>query len=301
MQKKSKELMKWSPSENLRAIAGLCKVFNKRRVYEVFGEYCGLTEHILRERKAHAWLYYEDDTLSGFALGRRRRATVQVGEAFVFEEVWGPCDGNTTELGVLGRKDQDRAFEFKNSVCSLDSRVPMVLRAATDNQFAHAVARQLNVRWVNGLVIAEKRLEGKFRLSIPAGYKLRMFEDGDESCMPEIHREAFDEKIPVEEYRAWATAANCRTVIATHRGNLVGFIIAEKRRCGSLGDFNIVVKPAHQHRGVGSALLKASFNVFLEMKVKRVIADYLMLNAHAHSLYYKHGFRPKRTYNYFLM
>jgi ribosomal protein S18 acetylase RimI-like enzyme len=293
--------MKWSPSENLRTIAGLCEFFNKKRVYEIFWEYCGLTEEILRERKAYAWLYYEDDLLSGFALGRKRRATIKIGETFVFEEVWGPCDGNTTELGVLGRKDQKRAFEFKKSVCSSDSKLPTVLRAATDNQFAHMLARQLKVKWVNGLVIAEKKLESKFKLSIPAEYKLRMFEDGDESCMSEIHKEAFDEKIPLEEYRAWATAANCHTVIATHRGNLVGFIIAEKRRCGSLGDFNIAIKPAHQHRGVGSALLKASFNIFLEMKVKKVIADYLMLNTHAHILYYKHGFRPKRTYNYFLM
>jgi ribosomal protein S18 acetylase RimI-like enzyme len=301
MQEKMKGLMEWSPSENLRAIAELCEVFNKKRVYEIFWEYCGLTEQILKERKACAWLLYENGRLSGFALGRKRRATVQIGEAFVFEEVWGPCDGNATELGVLSRKDQQRVFEFKKSVCSLNSKLPRVLRAATDNQFAHVVARQLKVRWVNGLVIAEKKLESKFKLSIPAEYKLRMFEDGDESCMSEIHREVFDEKIPLEEYRAWATGANCRTVIATHQGNLVGFIIAEKRRCGSLGDFNIAIKTAHQDRGLGSALLRASFNIFLEMKVKKVIADYLMLNTHAHILYYKHGFRPKRTYNYFLM
>lgn len=301
MQEYPKGLMKWSPSENLRTIAGLCEVFNKDKIYEIFWEYCGLTEEALRERRAYAWLYYEDDVLSGFALGRKRRATVQIGEAFVFEEVWGPCDGNSTELGVLSRKDQKRAFEFKKSVCSLDSKLPTVLRAATDNQFAHIVARQLKARWVNGLVIAEKKLESKFELSIPAEYKLRMFEDGDQSCMSEIHREAFDEEISLEEYRAWATAASCQTVMATHRGKVVGFIIAEKRRCGSLGDFNIAIKPAHQHRGVGSALLKAAFNIFLEMQVKKVIADYLMLNTHAHILYYKHGFRPKRTYNYFLM
>ena len=159
MQENSKGLMKWSPSENLRTIAELCEVFNKHKVYEIFWEYCGLTEEILRERRAYAWLYYENDMLSGFALGRKRRATVQIGEAFVFEEVWGPCDGNTTELGALSRRDQKRAFEFKKSVCSLDSKLPTVLRAATDNQFAHMVARQLKARWVNGLVIAEKKLK----------------------------------------------------------------------------------------------------------------------------------------------
>jgi GNAT superfamily N-acetyltransferase len=292
--------MKWSPSENLHIVAKLCEVFNKNKIYEIFWEYCGLTEETLRERKASAWLYYEDDVLRGFALGRRR-ASVQVGEVFVFEEVSGPCDGNTTELGVLSRNDQKRAFEFKKSVCSLDSKLPTILRAATDNQFAHTMARQLKAKWVNGLVIAEKKLGNKVKLTIPTEYKLRNFEDGDQSCMSEIHREAFDEEISSEEYRKWATAVNCRTVIATHRGRPSGFIIAERRHCGSLGDFNIAIKPAHQHRGVGSALLKATFNIFLEMKVKKVITDYLMLNRHAHLLYYKHGFRPKRTYNYFLI
>jgi ribosomal protein S18 acetylase RimI-like enzyme len=299
MLENSKGLMKWSPSENLHTIAKLCEVFNKDKVYEIFWEYCGLTEEILRERKASAWLYYEDDVLRGFALGRRRRAALQIGEAFVFEEVWGPCDGNTTELGVLSRKDQKRAFEFKKSVCSLDAKLPTVLRAATDNQFAHMVARQLKTKWVNGLVIAEKKLENKVTLSIPTEYKLRNFEDGDQSCMSDIHRETFNEELSPEEYRAWATATNCHTIIATHRDNLVGFITVEKRRCGSLGDFNIAIKPEHQNRGIGSALLKAAFNIFLEMKVKKIIADYLMLNTHAQSLYYKHGFTPKRTYNYF--
>jgi ribosomal protein S18 acetylase RimI-like enzyme len=90
-------------------------------------------------------------------------------------------------------------------------------------------------------------------------------------------------------------------IIATYCKKPIGFIIAEKRRCNSLGDFNIAVKPCHHNKGVGSALLKAAFNVFIDMNVQRVIADYLMLNAPAHRLYQKHRFKPKRIYNYFLM
>jgi ribosomal protein S18 acetylase RimI-like enzyme len=301
MKRNSKELMEWVPSESMQTIARLCETFNKDRVYEVFWEYCRLTEEILRERGAFAWLYHENNVLSGFAVGRKRRVVAHLGEAFVFEEVWGPCEGSSTELGVLDRKDRERAFRFKESVYSSNSRFPMILRAATDNQFAHTIARVLKAKWVNGLVIAEKRLEGKFELSFPAEYRFRMLEDGDQFSMSKIHREAFDEDLSPEEYRSWASKENCRTIIATNHGEPIGFIIAEKRRCDSLGDFNIAIKPAHQGKGVGSVLLKAAFNTFLDMKVKKVIADYLLLNKRAHLLYFKHGFMPKRIYNYFVV
>ncbi len=128
-----------------------------------------------------------------------------------------------------------------------------------------------------------------------------MFEDGDQFFMSEIHKKALNEDVSPKDYKEWATAANCQTIIAIHRDAPVGFIIAEKRCCGSLGDFNIAVKPAHQSKGIGSALLRAAFNILLDMKVKKVIADYLVLNTHAHNLYQKHGFKLQRIYNYFLV
>jgi len=118
--------------------------------------------------------------------------------------------------------------------------------------------------------------------------------------MSKVHKEVFREVFSPEGYKSWATARNCHTVVATKNKRFVGFIIAEKRRCGSFGDFMIAVKPAHQGKGIGTALLNAAFSAFVDMKVRRVIADYLMLNAPAHSLYHKHKFKPKRIYNYFL-
>ncbi len=282
-------------------IAKLCSRFNQGKVYEVFWEYCGLTAEILSKRKAHGWLYYENGKLSGFALGRQRCGIMRMAGAFVFEEVWGPCDGISSELGVLSRRDRERAIRFKKLIDSLDFKVPIVLRAATDNQFAHMIVRTLKARWVNGLIIAERRLNRKFEFSTPAEYKFRTFEDGDQFCMSEIHKEAFEEIVSPEDYKLWATAANCRTIIAMHNEESIGFIIAEQRRCGSFGDFNIAVKPVHQGKGIGSALLKAAFNILIDAGVKRVIADYLMLNTSAHTLYQKHNFKPRRTYNYFLM
>jgi GNAT superfamily N-acetyltransferase len=290
----------WIPSQDLALIARLCEYFNQDRVYEIFWEYCDLTAGVLGERQARGWIYYEDGELSGFALGRIRQGISRTTATLVFEEVWGPCDGTSNELGALSGRDMERALRFRNLIDSVDSKLPIVLRAAVDNQFAHSVSRALKARWVNGLIIAERPLNERVDVSTPSGYKLRMFEDGDQFYMSKIHKEAFRKELSPNDYKAWATKANCRTIMVTHHKKPVGFIIAEKRRCGSLGDFNIAVKPAHQGKGVGSALLKAAFNIFIDLGVKRVIADYLLLNTSAHRLYQKHNFKPKRIYNYFL-
>jgi len=293
-------LAEWVPSKDLTVIAKLCEFFNQGRVYEIVWEYCGLTAGILSKRHVYAWLYRENGKLSGFALGRLRRGIMGIEEVFVFEEIWGPCDGTSNELGQLSRQDMERALQFKKLVNSLNFQFPILLRAATDNQFAHLIARTLRANWVNGLVIAGRTLNNEVEFSTPAGYKLRNFEDGDQFYMSKIHKEAFRQIFPPNDYKTWATAANCRSIVVTHHGEPVGFLIAEKRSCGSLGDFTIAVKPIHQGKGIGSALLKAAFNVFVDTGVRKVIADYLMLNTSACRLYQKHKFRPERIYNYFL-
>jgi len=298
---KTRLVAAWIPTKDFAVIVDLCESFNQGRIYEIFWEYCNLTSNILNEKGAHCWLYHENNRLCGFALGRlKQRGILRIGGAFVFEEIWGPCDGLPNELGQPSKRDMQRIFQFRRLIDSVNCEPPIVLRAATDNQFAHMIVRGLNARWVNGLVIAERTLNKKVKFSNPAGYNFRLFEDGDQFDMSEIHEKAFQEKFEPNIYKAWATATNCQTIIATYHNIPIGFIIAEKRRCGSLGDFTIAVKPAHQGKGIGSLLLNAAFNVFIAMGVRKVIADYLMLNASAHRLYQKHKFKPKRIYNYFL-
>lgn len=91
------------------------------------------------------------------------------------------------------------------------------------------------------------------------------------------------------------------SIMATHHGEPVGFIIAEKGNYASLGDFTIVVSPAHRNKCVGSALPQAALNVFVNMGVRRVITDYLMAIVPAHNLYRKPGLRQKRTYDFFML
>jgi ribosomal protein S18 acetylase RimI-like enzyme len=279
--------------------ARLCKRFNHKKVYEIFGEYCGLTSDILDKGHALSWLYYEYGRLNGFALGRRKHHAFGLHETFVFEEIWANCDGTSTEWGFPSEDDIRRLDQFKRLISSLDEP-QIVLRAPVDNNFAHLVARNLDAIWINGLILAERRWKDKVEFSTPPGVKLRVFKNGDQKYMARIHQESFAENISPDQYKAWATKLNCRTIIAIKERCPVGFIIAEKRRCGSLGDFTIAIDHHYRRRGLGSALLCSAFNVFVDMELNKVIADCLLLNSSAHYLYQKHNFKPKRIYNYFV-
>lgn len=130
---------------------------------------------------------------------------------------------------------------------------------------------------------------------------MRLFKNRDEKDLSHIHQNAFREEFAPASYRVWATAPNCRTLVVTYSSRPVGFIIAEKRPYRQIGDFNIAVEPNYQGRGLGRALLRAALRAFVHMGVRRVIADYLLLNTAAHGLYQSHGFRVVRAYNYFMM
>jgi len=123
--------------------------------------------------------------------------------AFIFEELWGPCDGVTTELGCSNEHDIERVNRFKELIESLEENF-IILRAAVDNPFAHLVARSLNAHWINGLVLAEKRLKGKIKLSALNGFRLRMFKNGDGNHMARIHKEVFGQYSHPKSYKDWA-------------------------------------------------------------------------------------------------
>jgi len=74
-------------------------------------------------------------------------------EVFVFEEIWGTCDGILTELGQPSKDDTTKVHEFKEAIDSL-GKFPIVLRAPVDNHFAHLISRILKADWVNGLVLS---------------------------------------------------------------------------------------------------------------------------------------------------
>jgi GNAT superfamily N-acetyltransferase len=282
----------WLESDNLALVTNLCRTWNRGKLYEILGEYAGLRSSHLEEKKVRCWLYFENEILSGFSLCK------QMGDFTVIEEIWGPFNGLFGDQVRLLDVDRERARIFQNSVLSSLNQ-PILLRGATDNHFAHGLARALCLPWFNGVVIASKEMVRKIKLKPFQDFSLRGFRKGDEIFFSTLHSSSFAETISAKDFRLWATASNVNTFVAVKGARRLGFIITEKRRSNLLGDFNMVVKPEYQSKGIGSALLSVGLNSLYERGVKTVIADYRTLNPLTHRIYSKYGFQPKRTYNFF--
>ncbi len=282
----------WTRTDNLLLITDLCHKWNRGNLYEILGEYSELKPANLYEKKVGCWLYKENENMAGFALVKKM-------ENFsVIEEIWGPFQGLFGDQMDLLDTDKERARLFNNSIVAALER-PLLLRGATDNHFAHGLARALSLPWFNGVVIAARNLTEKVPFKPPENFSLRNFVEGDEEFFECLHHESFDETISAKDFRRWATAPNVTTFVAVKGSQHLGFIIAERRPYRSIGDFNMAVKREYQSKGIGSALLNAGMNSLYENGVRRVIADYRTLNAATHSIYSKHGFQPVRIYNYF--
>ncbi len=280
-------------TSDLSLIAEQCERWNKGKLYEIFGEYAEISPQILKEKDVKCWLCYEDDQLSGFTLARRLEGF------FVLEEMWATFDGLFGDKIEISVKDMYRVGAFKRQVLERIER-PSLIRGAIENHFAHGIARGLNIPWFNGLVLGERILTARIDpLNIPEGYALRDFKTGDESFFSSLHQQVYSKEVSREAFRDWATNDNCKTIVATNRESPAGFIIVEKRKYKSIGDFYIAVLPSHHRRGVGGALLDMALNIMYDMGVRRIIADYRTFNAATHALYAGRGFKPVRIYNYF--
>lgn len=285
----------WIETSDFALAARLCENWNSGRLYEIFWEYADLQAKTLKDRNARSWLCYEHQRLSGIALGRHVRGF------FVLEEVWAPFEGLFGDVVDVSEADILRVEAFRSQVVSSVWEHPLLMRGATNNIFVHGVARVLKLPWFNGLVLGERALPVKDGIKIPFGCVLRDFKAGDEDFFSSLYKEVYSEEVSSREFRNWATQRHCRTIVALSRGEHIGFIIAEKRPYGSLGDFAIAVSPRHHRKGVGGALLHAGLDALYRMGARRAVADYRTFNGATHALYESAGFRPKRVYDYFLV
>jgi ribosomal protein S18 acetylase RimI-like enzyme len=283
----------WKETSDRALVARLCEKWNSGRLYEILWEYANLRAKTLEKMNARSWLCYEDDELSGVALGRHVKGF------FVLEELWAPFDGLFGDVVDVSETDILRARAFQSQVLLRIRERPLLVRGATDNFYAHGIARVLKLPWFNGMILAERALPRGTAIRIPKGYALRNFRKGDERFFSSLYREVYSEEVSAAEFRDWATKDYCRTIVASLGRKPVGFIIAERRPYGSLGDFTIAVSPQHHRRGVGGALLDAGLDALFRMGAKRAIADYRTFNGATHALYEGRGFKPKRVYNYF--
>ncbi len=285
--------LRWAETKNFQLIASLSKSWNGGRRYETLGEYSDIGPTIVKQRAEKCWLYYEGTSLAGFGISRK------IGHFFVIEELWGPLRGVFGDQIELPRIDQNRVHEFRSLLETIPR--PILIRGATDNHFAHGIVRLLGVPWFNGVVVAEREVPLRLAFTIPDGYRLHDFEKGDERFLSNLHDHVFNEFISPKIFLKWVTSSDSRCVIALLKQTPIGFVIAQKRKSASIGDFDIAVLPKYHNRGIGSALLAAGLNKLSQMRVKIAIADFRTLNNSTHRLYSKFGFRPTRTYNYFAL
>ncbi len=285
------KLAGWVQCKNPALLVELCETWKRDRLYEILWEYGCLSSSTFIERRARGWLYYEKDQLAGFALGRGIRGW------WYFEELWEPSQGSNGVNRPIELVDVSRAQQFAQVVQGI--RLPVLIRAAVDNPFASIVARHLGGGWCGGFLLAVKKLQNQYLVSVPANCSLRGFEKGDGRHLSRIHGRAFDYAHSPSEYERWATQPNCRTTLAWVDDCPVGFLIAEKRSYGGFGDFMIAVDPSKHRIGIGSALMENGLNDLFEMGVRNAVADFLMLNTKVQALNRKHGFQIARAYNYY--
>ena len=282
---------RWVSCRDSSLLAAECDKWNNSLFREILWEYGALNPSILKDRKAKGWLYFENGSQAGFALGR------QIRDVWHFEELWGPCEGNSELPARISLKDQTRARSLRKILAKLGRRI--LIRAPVDNSFANLLAHGLGAEWVGGFLLGTRDLFGKCDVEVSTGVKLRRFRKGDENHMSRIHLDAFRFPFSPRLFLKWATSPNCKTTMAVSDGRIVGYLTAEKRRHQRYGDFNIAVDPTFHGRGIGSSLMENGLSDLFAMGCRTAVADYWVQNAKVQGLNRKFGFTIVRAYNYF--
>src|SRR5689334_900029 len=118
---------RWIPCRDSSLLVAECNRWNRDNFRETLWEYGTLSPSILKERKAKGWLYFENGSKAGFALGRQLR------DWWHFEELWGPCEGSSEIPVRISPEDKARARIFRKLLEKIGKRV--LIRAPVDNPF----------------------------------------------------------------------------------------------------------------------------------------------------------------------
>ena len=280
----------WQVADDLGEVSDLCISFNRGRLYETFWQYT-LSADELSKQNAKAWLYVEKGKTSGVALSRK------IGNVTTIEELWGEIDGYYGDpQGKLSSKDSEKLKECSTIFDSLER--PARLRVPLDNHFGGGVAIEFGLKWLNGMALATRELNGYLKFEIPDGVSIRPAQKGDEEdikSMHDIHYRSFND---LKVYSDWVGKWSSETYIAEVDGKFAGHIIAEVRPKG-LGDFDIAVSPEFFRHRIGSTLLLTGLNSLFRRGAKVAIADFMIMNAATNNFYHDNGFNLSRAYNYF--
>jgi ribosomal protein S18 acetylase RimI-like enzyme len=110
---------------------------------------------------------------------------------------------------------------------------------------------------------------------------------------PDAFASTFDHESaqPPEWWQGRLRAADAATLLATRGHEDAGMIVVV---CGGTTDeawlCGVWVSPTHRGHGVGDALMSAAVSRARSMGVKRLVLEVAQTNAHAATLYSRHGF-----------
>lgn len=286
---------KWESTRDLPLIVDLHRAHNPG-LFDLAGQYSNLHRRDLSGPGHRCYIYRTDGGVEGFAVARLARWAV------FFEEMWCPGHG-TADMNVVGWDPRDIGLLSEahglmhTQGKSADRRV--LFRVPTDNTFGLLLAKRFELPLENSLLLATREPGAIFSEALPPGHGVRPYRPGDEVAYAAIHNECFNEYLGTYAFRRWATKGTCEAFSAAVPGRVVGFTIAEVRRGGRIGDFNLAVAQGHCHRGFGTALLAAALASLRDRGVEKVVADHWALNGPAVAFYRCHGFKVERAYYYF--
>lgn len=286
---------KWESTRDVRLIAELHRAHNPG-LFDLGGQYSHLRPRDLSPSRYRCWIHRSGGRTAGFAVSRVTAKVV------FFEELW--CQGRgMADMNVVGWDPGDTArlagaHALVRGVGRSEGKGAL-LRVTDENTFGLLLAKRYELPLENSLLLATRNPGTLSPVGLAPGYAVRPFQPGDEGAFAAIHNRCFNQDESVSAFRQWVAKGACEPFSVTARGRVVGFIIAEVRRGGGIGDFNLAIDEGHRHRGLGTALLGAALDSFGDRGVEKVVADHWALNGPAVAFYRRHGFSLERAYHYF--
>ncbi len=281
----------WKATTDFRLIAQLHQEWNPG-LWCCLDEYSHLGPSDLRLRKAKSWITPGPTERGGYALAIRQ------GSDTIFEELWTETTGSP-EPGLPLESDDDLLLRETYELLTRSGNGGVVLRFPSDNPLGVWLASRYNMRLGSTLLLSTRTPVPVRCLPLHENYTVRGYRTGDETAYCEIHRECFGTVVPPNVYRKWARKPSCESFSVLSSGRTVGLLIAEARRGGEFGDFNIAIREGYRHRGIGTALIAEAMRSFRRRGVKKVVADHWATNGRAVSFYKRFGFHVERAYHFF--
>lgn len=285
--------VRWIATRDFQKVAWLHHLWNPG-LYETLYRYDGLRSSDLNQRRVRCWLTDGPARTQGYAIARHKDDTL------TFEELWASSIGVPSPRLSLLSSDRDLLETTRDLVTRAGRRAKhVVVRFPSDNAFGTLLARTFNWNFDTTLLLAAGPPSSQPRPELGPGLSIRPFRAGDEREYSRLHLASFGQRVTPREYRSWVIKKKCDAFTALSDGRAVGLLVAEPRRGGQTGDFNLAIEERYRDRGLGTALMIEGLRAFYKRKVPRVVIDYWASNGRAVQFYKQFGLRVERAYHFF--